>query len=187
LPKSDDDRLHWLAALYVSQEISPEEAAEFEELLASDPAAQDALCNWVEITQAVRVIEESLTASSGDSVSTHQPRSSRRLRTWMAAGLGALAAAALIGLGQWIWFGGAATLAIRSQDDGNGSTMAAANWPEGFTLTQVVSLSHAASHGDGELDAMDGESTLTDADATSLDVPTWMLAAVKLPEPEATP
>lgn len=187
LPTPDDERLHWLAALYVAEEASPEEAAEFEALLSSDLAAQEALCNWIEITQAVRLVEGALPRALKELTPAQARSSRRRLRSWMAAGLGALAAAVLIALGQWMWMGGGQALAVRPAEDGTGSTLPAAGWPEGFTLTQVVSLSHVASHAEGDFGPLDAEATLTDADATTLDVPTWMLAAVKLPEPEATP
>lgn len=64
-PETD---LNWLAFRYFSREMSTAESMQFEELLATDQAAREALAAVVEIVGAVRLAEE--TAETGASCST---------------------------------------------------------------------------------------------------------------------
>lgn len=50
-----DDQLDWTAAQYVMGELGPEEAAQFESLLAEDQKARDAVANAVFLLQASAV------------------------------------------------------------------------------------------------------------------------------------
>lgn len=62
LPSRDD--LDWLAFRYVAGELAGDEAARFEEWLATDQAPREAVARAVEIAQAVIVLEPESTRSS---------------------------------------------------------------------------------------------------------------------------
>src|SRR5688572_21154917 len=48
-----DDKLNWSAFCYLTDELTPAEALDFEERLATDQAAREALAEAVQLTQAL--------------------------------------------------------------------------------------------------------------------------------------
>lgn len=78
----DREELDWLAFRYIAGELSEPEAAEFEERLAVDQAAREAVARSVELTSTLAATrEESTTVEAGSATS----------RTWKAvAGRGSL-------------------------------------------------------------------------------------------------
>jgi len=103
MTKSDLNHVDWLAFRYVSEEMTAEEATQWELRLADDQTAREAVASAVELLQAVRELPQEswpsplvapISSGSSDS-STHLPHRPRMPRTWKL-GLSAAAAAAMV-------------------------------------------------------------------------------------------
>jgi hypothetical protein len=75
------DDLDWQAFAYWADELSPADRLEFEQRLADEQTAREALARVVELSQAVIVAESLVTPSSREA----PPRRSRRTLGWVAA------------------------------------------------------------------------------------------------------
>src|SRR6185369_3058104 len=90
-PIRDDGDLDWLAFRYVSGELPADEAATFEELLAADQAAREAVASAVQVTQAVLA---AIPAQVATPVVSPRRNTWRERAAWMV--LGATAACVLL-------------------------------------------------------------------------------------------
>jgi len=98
----EKNELDWSAFCYAAGEMTESEAAAFEQRLADDQAAREALARAVELTQVVATAE-----SLEPAVALRSQASSwtRRL-AWMAIGSAASLLVALLWSGANSWFGG---------------------------------------------------------------------------------
>lgn len=163
--------LDWSAFCYLSGEMVAEDSAAFEELLASDQPAREALARAVELTQAVA------SAESAEPVTIAPAPSSvwtRRL-SWMAIG----AAASLLIAVLWTGFEvGPRMQAWLGQPQASvEQVQLAAAWNQ--TQLELSAVEFPSDlHGDAEgSDADDNETTDLDLSAVP-EAPSWMTAAV---------
>ena len=160
------DELEWSAFCYAAGEMSPADAAAFEQRLAEDQTAREALARAVELTEVVA------TAESLEPLVTVRSQSttwSRRV-AWMAIGSAASVLAVLLwtGAGSWLGSGKPAGGELVSADQ---HELAIA-----WALTRV------------ELSASDTDVAASDADSGAeaggddgqeFPMPDWLTAAVE--------
>lgn len=186
MTKSDLNHVDWLAFRYVSEEMTAEEATQWELRLADDQTAREAVASAVELLQAVRELPQEswpsplvapISSGSSDS-STHLPHRPRMSRTWKL-GLSAAAAAAMVigvcAVSQLLPPGGSPALQPLEVDD---------------ELATVWSLTRASSAVESVEDtstdvttAMDEWPASPDVDVIASDrpmpsTPSWMLAGM---------
>jgi hypothetical protein len=191
-----ENQLEWSAFCYAAGELSPAEAAAFEELLAQDQSAREALARAVELTQAV-VSAESLVpvtvARSQSSVWT------RRL-SWMAVGSAASLLVALVWSAVWspsglqaYLAGGAASKAPSAEESRElaqvwiqtREELARANdlefwYPAHLASAEVDGIEVAADFADGT-DFTDNTEVFP-----ASDTPDWMTAAIESAQQKST-
>jgi hypothetical protein len=147
--------LAWTAFRYISNELSADEAATFEERLAMDQEAREELSRAVEITQAL--------ASQPQTDS--QPLVSRPWRqrlSWMTVGAAACLAVMLSGE-----FIRSAVVRLGTSTGGN-QVASFSLWPQ---MDETDS--------DAAIDASENESDDNHVASGDVSVPNWLLAAVK--------
>ncbi|MCA9054507.1 MAG: hypothetical protein KDA75_11760, partial [Planctomycetaceae bacterium] len=182
----------WLAVRYLGGELSPEESAAFEEQLADDSVACEALSQAVILSEAVRSSEVGVLAVRSPAAVT------RRSAAWFRPAALLAAAAVLLLVG---WFAG-----NRGSHEGPGGRS-----PEGVEfaagdirpIEAVVSAPSTSDSADGEVNSMlsvwvelsairdvisdtasaEAPEMVADPAAGSLDsdVPEWMFAALLVP------
>ena len=154
------NQIEWTAFCYVAGELSDDEVVQFEEQLAHDQTAREALARAVGLTQAVAAAESLPVA-----LPQRPGRWTKRL-SWMAIG----AAAAL--LVAFVW--STSDLGTRNETAGIGNVRElAALW----TQTRDELATDAEDIGIGFDDASDDRRI--DAEVASLpETPSWMMAAV---------
>ena len=98
---SPQDELEWTAFRYVANELPAAELAEFEQRLADDQHAREAVARCVQITHSIVALEESQIAPAAPSGSAPVSASVRRHRKlWSAVGI--LSSAAAVCCAFWI-------------------------------------------------------------------------------------
>lgn len=162
------DELHWLAFRYATGELNAEEEAAFEERLAEDQAAREALAQAVELHQALLFI-------AADQSAHRQPV--RRVAIWVAA----LAACLLAAIGlTWL------AASRWTHTPGPQDPLVAAD-----AQAAEVARAYGAIRQQLERDALVAEPAPRLAQETGVDdetlttepsVPSWMLTAVSAPE-----
>lgn len=181
-PSSNNDELLLLAFRYVSGELSAPEQESFEAQLAEDVAAQQALADVVQLSEAVAI------GAAERAVTRRQERVQRRTgrrQVVAAACAGAAIAASLFVLAGRINRQGDAR-------DGRTTDVPPVSSQEAHS---VVTIWSALGSTDVEPSIVDDSTVLSadGADAVSDEIPDWMLAAVagvdsdELPDPESLP
>jgi anti-sigma factor RsiW len=196
-----DTELFWHSFRYLSDEMSVSEMAAFEEQLASDQAAREAVAKAVELVQTLRAIPAGLRPSLADAPSMELAPTSRR-DTWMQPvgwlSLGAAACLAVVMTVQT--FIGQANLAQSTV-----ATLPLPAAPENVALAWAQHHSQSQAQSDDpsspaesvlpeESASADGEATPAEAsdsvavqrsedhlaaeDSSEASTPSWLLAAV---------
>lgn len=157
-----ENQIEWTAFCYVAGELSDEDAARFEEQLAADQSAREALARAVELTQAIAAAE-SLPAVV--ELPQRSGRWTKRL-SWMAVG----AAASLLVAFLWSTSG----IGTREHTAGIRNVRElAAYWTETRASLIAESDEVASDIDDAALDLR------ADGEIASLpETPSWMMAAV---------
>jgi hypothetical protein len=169
---SDASSLDWQAFRYVADEMSRDEAADFESLLADDQAARDAVVRAVELSQNILAAQRLHIADDpAVALAERVSQSPRRRFAWQLTGL-LVAAAACWGLV-------AAATAWRASPSPTVSTsmrQTAIAWSAWFDRT-----SEAADDADAEeLPAADFDFTYPlESETAASDVPGWMVEALR--------
>jgi ferric-dicitrate binding protein FerR (iron transport regulator) len=164
------NELDWSAFCYAAGELSPAEAEAFEQRLASDQAAREALARAVQLTQAVASAESLVPV-----VLRPASRDWGRRLAWMAIGS---AASLLVAV---LWMGGRndTSTVIRQSPASQDQTALAAVWSQ--TRDELSTASDAELWYPAHLAASTGEqteiSTAADDDMWPA-APDWMTAAV---------
>jgi hypothetical protein len=174
-PSSESD-LDWQAFAYWADELSAAERARFEALLEDDQAAREALARVVELSHAV-IAAESLAV---EPVARKAASPSRRVFAW-TAGLTASALALLLGflMGQNFDTHSSSNV-VRPIDPDLASIWSdiRSNWGDIATSQQLASVELAKDVGDFEDAGGLEDQTGTDWDASDLETPSWMTAAL---------
>lgn len=170
-PNQNRDELAWLAFQYVAGDFSPAGAEQFEERLATDQAAREAVAEAVELLHAVRAAEASEPVVA---VAARQTIWSQKL-VWISTGAAAAVAlvAGVLSINQWGGFSPSQTernvasvspaladawSAVRNEYDGEEST------PHSVSASAVLT---------------EAELAIAEEDlAASIETPSWMTAGV---------
>ncbi len=157
---NERDELDWLAFRYISNEMTATEADAFEQRLANDQLAREAVARAVDLVQAVAdlpadVVSLATTQHSPFAARSIRPRRVLGLKTWIAAAAAAIVIAAL---GQQL---------LRDSSD---ESALAKVW------AKMRSGHDANDSSDRELLA-DSEDSMLD-DEADLTVPAWLIEAV---------
>jgi hypothetical protein len=179
------DELNWLSFRYAAGELDAAEAESFEQRLADDQAAREALARAVELTQVVAAAERGVAvfcaAKHGlDGNASVTPLSRTRTAwgrrvSWMAVGgLASLLLAVLwSGLVGPTWRNARQSIAAASRSE------LAMAWNQ--TRDEFAERQNAGDWPSGAGGGWDDESsflTLVSADEAIADAPSWMMAAV---------
>ena len=168
MPLEPDADLHWTAFLYLEGDLPADQASAFEDLLARDESARDALTLAVELAEALAVV--------GPEFRRGRPR--RRVARRVLVAVSTLAAAACVALA----IGSRLLPSFAERPDASdvatawSSLRADAEWlavPPGSTATGFAPTSEA------DLD-------LDPEPATDRALPSWLLTAASAP-PDADP
>ncbi len=172
-----DDSAAWQAFLALAEECTPEERAAWEQSLADDPAACDALAEMTELVLAVREVERVALPE----VAPRPPvRASHRMAI---AAAWALAGVVLVGLAiVWQTYPQGVDTVERPQV---ATPSEMPTWVDSATLVAATSLGSPADWDHGLLGIEEPTNGLEPAG--ELDVPEWMLAAVRLSDTEDQP
>ncbi|WP_425618845.1 hypothetical protein NA78x_002561 [Anatilimnocola sp. NA78] len=166
------DELAWLAFRYVAGELSPTEVEQFEERMAVDQAAREALAQSVELYHAIAAAEASvITAVAKQPVVSLPARDRSQHLAWLVAGMSAAAVLVMAGWNAG-WFGPAAPLAGNNNVAHVTAALAVA-----WTEMQADATAGDDESGDDELalhEALLQEEVLS----ISTEAPSWMTAAV---------
>ncbi len=165
MPLEPESDLHWNAFLYVSGELSPEETSSFENLLADDQGARDAVIQAVELAEALAI------AGAG------QVRSPRRRSGYrVLAGALTLAAAACVTLVIFPRFHPAPP----TEPDASQVAQAWSGLRGGADPDWVASI------GDSHATEISDPAQAPDAEpSTERALPSWLLSATSAPRNEA--
>lgn len=161
--------LDWQAFLYVSGDLSAMDAAAFEQTLANDLAACEAVARAARLMEGMRFAAQP--AEPVVSVRTIE-------RTRQASPWGVIAAAACVIAAAW----GLTTLQPEVQPPTVAQPEAAPRIQTWDAGSLVALWSQARTHGDWRAETTDPEMLVADSDA-EIAVPSWMLAAVRKTEP----
>jgi hypothetical protein len=156
--------LDWLAFCYAAGELNSAEAEQFEERLATEQPAREALARAVEMTQAVAAAESQPCLVTP--AARVRPNWAARL-SWMA--IGSLTSLILA----MVWSGAfkPATQATANRGDSQQRSELAAAWTEARAEFAIETIAPEA---DEELLALRG----SDEEATLEETPSWMTTAV---------
>lgn len=161
--------LSWLAFRYVAGELTAAETEQFEEQLATDQAAREAVAHSVELYHAVAAAEADVVAESVTIAATSRTTWSQRL-VWISTGA---AAAAVLVVAGWnatgLWSSSPAKPSV-SPDLANAWTTVQAD----LALAEEPSRPMIADLSDAELASIAEEEL-----ALPMDTPSWMTAAVQ--------
>jgi len=197
------DELHWTAFRYVAGELSDAECALFEERLAAEQPAREAVARAARLAEAIALAESpaampsAVPAGAGFSSSSrgaHRGRSAWQLRF---AALAALCAVLIVGIGVWAWKvrGVPDTRVAESERPGVAGSLerrlgVLALWLEWNAATAGEDVEGAAgSHlGEEALGSLGTTSDefLGDPAESEFEVPGWMIAALS-PEQASGP
>lgn len=178
-PDSTESDLEWLAFRYVSGEMPADEAATFEELLAENQAAREAVAAAVQVAQAVLA---STPAQVATPVVSPRQNTWRERIAWMVLGATAACVALVVA-----WDG------LNRPSRGEGARREVALSPEQASeVHRVVALwSEGSGLAPDEFDFAAEPATDDDAEVAvrlhDVQVPGWMLAAVCPPSDENGP
>jgi hypothetical protein len=172
-----ENQLEWAAFCYLSGEMSPAEAEQFESRLADEQEAREALARAVELTQVVAAVESNcgdLVAPAGDKKSTWGSRFS-----WMA--IGGLAALVLV----MVWSGGLSNLGLGPENAGISSendALASAWSATRKELGEASDVGPLHPLTAANLDSDDDQPPVSELPADELvvaDAPSWMTVAIE--------
>ncbi len=166
---AEREELDWLAFLYVAGELAPDKHSDFEQRLAHDQLACDAVSRAVKLTQAIRTAEE----VNPVAVSPVRPLRLRRSLHLVAC----LSACVLVAIVcHWLLRDDESTSTGVSEAPSTAAAELAVVWSE--TRLEVAdqrsdawTLPHVNDSGDSPV-AVEG--------ASDLEVPDWMLSAVAI-------
>lgn len=162
-----DEDLDWLAFQYVTDELSTEDRIQFEDRLAHDLHACEAVARVTQTLEstafALAVAVPVVASLSHPAQAPSRKPTTRPARRGMAVAV--TAAALLVAAGLWWNFGGSSTTTPVASDDA------------GDRAQEIVSA--WAAHGDaGESEDLVVRPLSLDDDASDLSVPGWMMKAV---------
>jgi hypothetical protein len=100
-----NDELDWLAFRYVAGEMTADEEERFEERLARDQLAREAVDHAVELNEAIRLVASESAPVIASRVRHSGSREGRAIRRSMAWGTAALACLALVACLVWLTSG----------------------------------------------------------------------------------
>jgi anti-sigma factor RsiW len=162
-PLEEPIELEWSAFRYIADELSPAEAAEFEQRLASDQNAREAVASAVQMAEAVAALQPAPLALA-PTVTGQRPRRA----AWAALVVAASCAVLLVG-----------TFILGRVSSSGSPDAAALQANEG--ADQLLNL-WAVSHDglDVWADADEGDAPIEAGSDEEFAVPTWMLAAAEI-------
>lgn len=178
----DPADLDLLAFRYVAGELTAAEAEAFEEQLACDQTAREAVASAVQVAEAVAALAPAFVAPTAQPLPASSPRRGtwRERVRWMI--VGAVAACVAIVAG-WQFLS-------NSGDDDLLDPHVIASAERVTEINRVVALwvdPHLLDQGDGGFDSQDGDDSdliiRTTEGAHDVHVPDWVLAAVSDDEP----
>lgn len=167
-----ENQLEWIAFCYLTGELNPAEAEQFEVRLADDQAAREALARAVELTQMVAAAE----SGCGDLVApaAREPASWSTRLSWMA--IGGLASLVIA----MVWSGGLPRFGRGPENSRENDALASA-WSatrmELGETSEVGPLHPLTSNSEGD-DDQPAVGELTD-ELVVADAPSWMTVAVE--------
>lgn len=153
-----ENSLEWLAFCYVADELSADERAAFEERLATDQAAREAVAAAVELSLATQWV---VAEAEQPVVTKSQPTADTYRRGWWSVALACGGLLALVVMNQLVWRPGTSPEAARE-----------------LALAWSATLPDDGSS-ESE-DANVNETLLMEplGEEVEMDLPTWMVAAV---------
>jgi hypothetical protein len=177
------NELEWTAFCYVSGELSPAEAEQFEVRLADDQEAREALARAVELTQVVAAAESrcgEVVTAGGHS----PPYAVRKSATWMTRlswmAIGGLAALVLA----MVWSGGLSRFGFgpgnartSSENDALASAWSAAR--KEMSETSEIGPLHPLTASNSDADDDSAGSELSADELAVADAPAWMTIAIE--------
>lgn len=174
------DDLNWLAFRYIADEMSDDERSRFDARLADDLAAQQAVAQAVELTQAIALSEalEKPALSREPVATTSQSQTWLRRAVWMAAGASACLALVVAFQAQFFPRGNDVPSAD-SQELAIAWGETLADWSTEVSANEAVIEEEEAS-----LTQAITELVTQNEEEEDLETPSWMLIAVGAPTAE---
>lgn len=182
-PSNSSDNLDWFAFQYLSNELSEQESLDFEELLAQNQAAREALATAVQLIAGLKSIEPTPALNSQSAVTlppAFKPRSSLSSRTQKWAVISCAVAVLLV----------TSFLLTESSFRGTTNPQTAQTEPSQDDMKHVLGLWSASaeessftvslSSAPEQTDLMDQQNVM--AENHALEIPDWLFTAVSLPE-----
>ena len=160
--------LNWLAFCYVVDELSPADALSFEERLASDQAAREALAEAVLLTQALAAVPSDIEVSRKHDRTRHYAM--QKPLGWIAIGAAACLALVVLADG-WL----AKPKGVRTAANKSNESLALA-----WANSTLAMEPEANAETDMLLAGLDDGDTAIDLDNPVV-IPNWMLEAVSAP------
>lgn len=180
VPNNSSDELDWFAFQYLSNALSEQESQQFEELLAEQQSAREALATAVQLVAGLKSIESSPVSTFETAKTKLTASNSSPSRTWQWA-LTGCAVALLFTVSYllsessfWTTTNSQIVQTEPSQDDlGHLLDL----WSESAEYSSITLSSNSSTE---QTDLIDQQNTLVEGQ--NLEVPDWLYTAVSLPE-----
>jgi len=187
-PANISDNLDWFAFQYLSNELSEQESLDFEELLAQNQAAREALATAVQLIAGLKSIEPTPALNSQPAATipaAFKPRTILSSRTQQGALISCAVAVLLVTsflLTESSFRGTTNSQTVQTEPSQDDLKHLLDLWSKSAEESSfTVSLSSAPEQTDLEqTDLMDQQNVM--AENHALEIPDWLFTAVSLPE-----